>query len=172
MVGHNHLQSLPPLQEHIPLEVLDLQHNLLTKLPETLFVKALKWVSVSNIFCPHFPLECMGWKWHLCDCPCKVPFAWDNEVCPWWGGYSGAIREAIKLIWRNQSMLLYNYRKTEAPRRTLSLKVVISSSAKKRSQSKDSGHLRATRETLYKWTVSPNCIHTGVCPSLKKPFLK
>lgn len=42
MVGHNRLQSLPPLLEHIPLEVLDLQHNLLTKLPETLFVKALK----------------------------------------------------------------------------------------------------------------------------------
>ncbi|XP_053905040.1 PH domain leucine-rich repeat-containing protein phosphatase 2 isoform X3 [Malaclemys terrapin pileata] len=41
MVGHNHVQSLPPLLEHIPLEVLDLQHNLITKLPEMMFFKAL-----------------------------------------------------------------------------------------------------------------------------------
>lgn len=42
MVGHNHVQSLPTLVEHIPLEVLDVQHNLLTRLPDTLFSKALK----------------------------------------------------------------------------------------------------------------------------------
>ena len=42
MVGHNHVQSLPTLVEHIPLEVLDVQHNLLTRLPDTFFSKALK----------------------------------------------------------------------------------------------------------------------------------
>lgn len=41
MLGHNHVQTLPTLVEHIPLEVLDVQHNLLTRLPETLFSKAL-----------------------------------------------------------------------------------------------------------------------------------
>lgn len=42
MVGHNHVQNLPVLVEHTPLEVLDVQHNLLTRLPDTLFAKALK----------------------------------------------------------------------------------------------------------------------------------
>lgn len=42
MAGHNQLQSLPPLLEHVPLEVLDLQHNLLARLPDRLFSKALK----------------------------------------------------------------------------------------------------------------------------------
>lgn len=42
MLGHNHVQNLPALVEHIPLEVLDIQHNLFTRLPETLFSKALK----------------------------------------------------------------------------------------------------------------------------------
>uniref|UniRef100_F7GGC0 PH domain leucine-rich repeat-containing protein phosphatase 2 n=1 Tax=Callithrix jacchus TaxID=9483 RepID=F7GGC0_CALJA len=41
MVGHNHLENLPTLVEHIPLEVLDLQHNALSRLPDTLFSKAL-----------------------------------------------------------------------------------------------------------------------------------
>nr|XP_007991908.2 PH domain leucine-rich repeat-containing protein phosphatase 2 isoform X4 [Chlorocebus sabaeus] len=41
MLGHNHVQNLPTLVEHIPLEVLDLQHNALTRLPDTLFSKAL-----------------------------------------------------------------------------------------------------------------------------------
>ncbi|KAF2987943.1 hypothetical protein EK904_005148 [Melospiza melodia maxima] len=60
MVGHNHLQSLPPLQEHIPLEVLDLQHNLLTKLPETLFVKALKYLNASANSLESLPSTCPG----------------------------------------------------------------------------------------------------------------
>lgn len=64
-------------------------------------------------------------------------------------------------------MLLCNYRKTEAAWRALFLKVVISSSAKKRNQS-DSGRWR-TREALNKWTVPPvwTPVHTGVSPSLK-----
>uniref|UniRef100_A0A5F5PP88 PH domain leucine-rich repeat-containing protein phosphatase 2 n=1 Tax=Equus caballus TaxID=9796 RepID=A0A5F5PP88_HORSE len=41
MVGHNRVQNLPVLVEHIPLEVLDVQHNSLTRLPDTLFSKAL-----------------------------------------------------------------------------------------------------------------------------------
>uniref|UniRef100_A0A2K6T8J4 PH domain leucine-rich repeat-containing protein phosphatase 2 n=1 Tax=Saimiri boliviensis boliviensis TaxID=39432 RepID=A0A2K6T8J4_SAIBB len=41
MMGHNHLENLPTLVEHIPLEVLDLQHNALSRLPDTLFSKAL-----------------------------------------------------------------------------------------------------------------------------------
>ncbi|XP_011817271.1 PREDICTED: PH domain leucine-rich repeat-containing protein phosphatase 2 isoform X2 [Colobus angolensis palliatus] len=41
MLGHNHVQNLPTLVEHIPLEVLDLQHNALMRLPDTLFSKAL-----------------------------------------------------------------------------------------------------------------------------------
>uniref|UniRef100_A0A2K5PR00 PH domain leucine-rich repeat-containing protein phosphatase 2 n=1 Tax=Cebus imitator TaxID=2715852 RepID=A0A2K5PR00_CEBIM len=41
MVGHNHLENLPTLVEHTPLEVLDLQHNALSRLPDTLFSKAL-----------------------------------------------------------------------------------------------------------------------------------
>ncbi|XP_059713626.1 PH domain leucine-rich repeat-containing protein phosphatase 2 isoform X2 [Haemorhous mexicanus] len=62
MVGHNHLQSLPPLQEHIPLEVLDLQHNLLTKLPETLFVKALnlRYLNASANSLESLPSTCPG----------------------------------------------------------------------------------------------------------------
>ncbi|NWY90360.1 PHLP2 phosphatase, partial [Loxia curvirostra] len=62
MVGHNHLQSLPPLQEHIPLEVLDLQHNLLTKLPETLFVKALnlRYLNASANSLESLPSACPG----------------------------------------------------------------------------------------------------------------
>jgi PH domain/leucine-rich repeat-containing protein phosphatase len=42
MVGHNHIHVLPALVEHIPLEVLDIQHNTLSRLPDTLFSKALK----------------------------------------------------------------------------------------------------------------------------------
>ncbi|XP_051702946.2 PH domain leucine-rich repeat-containing protein phosphatase 2 isoform X3 [Oryctolagus cuniculus] len=41
MMGHNHIQNLPALVEHIPLEVLDIQHNGLTRLPDTLFSRAL-----------------------------------------------------------------------------------------------------------------------------------
>lgn len=40
--GNNHLQRVPDLLDHIPLEVLDLQHNRLVELPENLFHKALK----------------------------------------------------------------------------------------------------------------------------------
>jgi PH domain/leucine-rich repeat-containing protein phosphatase len=42
MAGHNHIHVLPVLVEHIPLEVLDIQHNVLTRLPDHLFSKALK----------------------------------------------------------------------------------------------------------------------------------
>lgn len=41
LVGNNHLQRVPDLLDHIPLEALDLQHNKLRMLPETLFCKAL-----------------------------------------------------------------------------------------------------------------------------------
>ncbi|XP_062032743.1 PH domain leucine-rich repeat-containing protein phosphatase 2 isoform X1 [Lepus europaeus] len=41
MMGHNHIQNLPALVEHIPLEVLDIQHNGLARLPDTLFSRAL-----------------------------------------------------------------------------------------------------------------------------------
>ncbi|XP_015729727.1 PH domain leucine-rich repeat-containing protein phosphatase 2 [Coturnix japonica] len=62
IVGYNNLQSLPPLQEHIPMEVLDLQHNLLTKLPETLFVKALnlRYLNASANSLESLPSACTG----------------------------------------------------------------------------------------------------------------
>ncbi|XP_069491569.1 PH domain leucine-rich repeat-containing protein phosphatase 2 isoform X2 [Ambystoma mexicanum] len=41
LIGHNRLHSLPTLVEHVPLETLDVQHNVLTRLPENLFTKAL-----------------------------------------------------------------------------------------------------------------------------------
>nr|XP_049574672.1 PH domain leucine-rich repeat-containing protein phosphatase 2 [Syngnathus scovelli] len=41
LAGNNHLHRLPDLLDHIPLEVLDLQHNKLGELPESLFFKAL-----------------------------------------------------------------------------------------------------------------------------------
>ncbi|KAJ8417818.1 hypothetical protein AAFF_G00226610 [Aldrovandia affinis] len=41
LVGNNQLQRLPDLLDHIPLEALDLQHNKLGELPESLFCKAL-----------------------------------------------------------------------------------------------------------------------------------
>lgn len=42
LAGNNHLQRVPDLLDHIPLEVLDLQHNRLVELSESLFYKALK----------------------------------------------------------------------------------------------------------------------------------
>lgn len=45
LAGNNRLQRLPDLLDHVPLEVLDLQHNKLGELPESLFYKALKWVN-------------------------------------------------------------------------------------------------------------------------------
>lgn len=49
LVGNNNLQRVPDLLDHIPLEALDLQHNKLSVLPETLFCKALnlKYLNVS-----------------------------------------------------------------------------------------------------------------------------
>uniref|UniRef100_A0A3Q2QQQ5 protein-serine/threonine phosphatase n=1 Tax=Fundulus heteroclitus TaxID=8078 RepID=A0A3Q2QQQ5_FUNHE len=49
LAGNNHLQRVPDLLDHIPLETLDLQHNKLTELPESLFYKALnlKYLNVS-----------------------------------------------------------------------------------------------------------------------------
>ncbi|KAM4614396.1 PH domain leucine-rich repeat-containing protein phosphatase 2 [Discoglossus pictus] len=41
VLGHNHLRSLPCPVEHIPLDTLDVQHNMLRQLPETLFSMAL-----------------------------------------------------------------------------------------------------------------------------------
>ncbi|XP_061670853.1 PH domain leucine-rich repeat-containing protein phosphatase 2 isoform X6 [Syngnathoides biaculeatus] len=41
LAGNNRLQRLPDLLDHVPLEVLDLQHNKLGELPESLFFKAL-----------------------------------------------------------------------------------------------------------------------------------
>ncbi|KAM9825217.1 PH domain leucine-rich repeat-containing protein phosphatase 2 [Syngnathus typhle] len=41
LAGNNHLHRLPDLLDHIPLEVLDLQHNKIGELPESLFFKAL-----------------------------------------------------------------------------------------------------------------------------------
>lgn len=46
LAGNNHLQRVPDLLDHVPLEALDLQHNKLVELPESLFYKALKWVSL------------------------------------------------------------------------------------------------------------------------------
>lgn len=42
LAGNNRLQRVPDLLDHIPLEALDLQHNKLAELPESLFYKALK----------------------------------------------------------------------------------------------------------------------------------
>lgn len=44
LTGNNRLQRVPDLLDHIPLEALDLQHNKLSELPESLFYKALKLV--------------------------------------------------------------------------------------------------------------------------------
>ncbi|XP_006641403.3 PH domain leucine-rich repeat-containing protein phosphatase 2 [Lepisosteus oculatus] len=41
LAGNNRLNILPDLLDHIPLEALDLQHNKLGELPESLFYKAL-----------------------------------------------------------------------------------------------------------------------------------
>ncbi|XP_053305347.1 PH domain leucine-rich repeat-containing protein phosphatase 2 [Spea bombifrons] len=41
LLGHNQLKSLPSLVENIPLDTLDVQHNLLSHLPESLFLMAL-----------------------------------------------------------------------------------------------------------------------------------
>ncbi|KAG9352502.1 hypothetical protein JZ751_020916 [Albula glossodonta] len=41
LVGNNQLERLPDLLDHIPLEALDLQHNKLGMLPESLFCRAL-----------------------------------------------------------------------------------------------------------------------------------
>ncbi|XP_072321920.1 PH domain leucine-rich repeat-containing protein phosphatase 2 [Eucyclogobius newberryi] len=41
LVGNNHLERVPDFLDHIPLESLDLQHNKLSSLPESLFYKAL-----------------------------------------------------------------------------------------------------------------------------------
>ncbi|XP_064168565.1 PH domain leucine-rich repeat-containing protein phosphatase 2 [Anguilla rostrata] len=41
LAGHNRLQRVPDLLDHIPLEMLDLQHNKLGQLPESFFYKAL-----------------------------------------------------------------------------------------------------------------------------------
>ncbi|KAM8894097.1 PH domain leucine-rich repeat-containing protein phosphatase 2 isoform 2-T2 [Spinachia spinachia] len=49
LAGNNCLQRVPDLLDHIPLEALDLQHNKLAQLPESLFYKALnlKYLNVS-----------------------------------------------------------------------------------------------------------------------------
>ncbi|XP_028291812.1 PH domain leucine-rich repeat-containing protein phosphatase 2 isoform X2 [Gouania willdenowi] len=49
LVGNNYLQRVPDLLDHVPLEALDLQHNKLAELPESLFCKALnlKYLNVS-----------------------------------------------------------------------------------------------------------------------------
>ncbi|XP_042274816.1 PH domain leucine-rich repeat-containing protein phosphatase 2 [Thunnus albacares] len=49
LAGNNHLQRVPDLLDHVPLEALDLQHNKLVELPESLFYKALnlKYLNVS-----------------------------------------------------------------------------------------------------------------------------
>ncbi|XP_061883998.1 PH domain leucine-rich repeat-containing protein phosphatase 2 [Entelurus aequoreus] len=41
LAGYNCLQRVPDLLDHVPLEVLDLQHNKIGELPEGLFFKAL-----------------------------------------------------------------------------------------------------------------------------------
>uniref|UniRef100_A0A8C5QJR9 PH domain leucine-rich repeat-containing protein phosphatase 2 n=1 Tax=Leptobrachium leishanense TaxID=445787 RepID=A0A8C5QJR9_9ANUR len=41
LVGHNQLKSLPNPMETIPLDTLDVQHNTLSHLPDTLFIMAL-----------------------------------------------------------------------------------------------------------------------------------
>nr|XP_012292903.1 PH domain leucine-rich repeat-containing protein phosphatase 2 isoform X2 [Aotus nancymaae] len=62
MVGHNHLENLPTLVEHIPLEVLDLQHNALSRLPDTLFSKALnlRYLNASANSLESLPSACTG----------------------------------------------------------------------------------------------------------------
>ncbi|KAF3686428.1 PH domain leucine-rich repeat-containing protein phosphatase 2 [Channa argus] len=49
LAGNNRLQRVPDLLDHVPLEALDLQHNKLAELPESLFYKALnlKYLNVS-----------------------------------------------------------------------------------------------------------------------------
>ncbi|XP_076012271.1 PH domain leucine-rich repeat-containing protein phosphatase 2 [Genypterus blacodes] len=49
LAGRNRLQRVPDLLDHVPLEALDLQHNKITELPESLFYKALnlKYLNVS-----------------------------------------------------------------------------------------------------------------------------
>lgn len=49
LTGNNRLQRVPDLLDHVPLEALDLQHNRLAELPESLFYKALnlKYLNVS-----------------------------------------------------------------------------------------------------------------------------
>uniref|UniRef100_A0A2K6T8I9 PH domain leucine-rich repeat-containing protein phosphatase 2 n=1 Tax=Saimiri boliviensis boliviensis TaxID=39432 RepID=A0A2K6T8I9_SAIBB len=62
MMGHNHLENLPTLVEHIPLEVLDLQHNALSRLPDTLFSKALnlRYLNASANSLESLPSACTG----------------------------------------------------------------------------------------------------------------
>lgn len=57
LAGNNRLQRLPDLLDHVPLEVLDLQHNKLGELPESLFYKALKWVNPPSSLSSHHPLS-------------------------------------------------------------------------------------------------------------------
>ncbi|KAK2854047.1 hypothetical protein Q5P01_006708 [Channa striata] len=49
LAGNNRLQRVPDLLDHVPLEALDLQHNKLAELPDSLFYKALnlKYLNVS-----------------------------------------------------------------------------------------------------------------------------
>lgn len=56
LAGNNRLQRVPDLLDHVPLEALDLQHNKLAELPESLFYKALKWVSQPPFLCASFPV--------------------------------------------------------------------------------------------------------------------
>ncbi|XP_030099411.1 PH domain leucine-rich repeat-containing protein phosphatase 2 isoform X3 [Mus musculus] len=62
MVGHNHIHVLPALVEHIPLEVLDIQHNTLSRLPDTLFSKALnlRYLNASANSLESLPSACAG----------------------------------------------------------------------------------------------------------------
>ncbi|CAO2609918.1 PH domain leucine-rich repeat-containing protein phosphatase 2 [Lemmus lemmus] len=62
MVGHNHIHVLPALVEHIPLEVLDVQHNTLSRLPDTLFSKALnlRYLNASANSLESLPSACAG----------------------------------------------------------------------------------------------------------------
>lgn len=61
LAGNNRLQRVPDLLDHIPLEALDLQHNKLAELPESLFYKALKWVSQ-----PPFSLQIFQFPFPFC----------------------------------------------------------------------------------------------------------
>ncbi|XP_029420291.1 PH domain leucine-rich repeat-containing protein phosphatase 2 isoform X3 [Nannospalax galili] len=62
MLGHNHVHALPVLVEHIPLEVLDIQHNALSRLPDTLFSKALnlRYLNASANSLECLPSACTG----------------------------------------------------------------------------------------------------------------